>query len=216
MQQGHFSVWETGKCMSLLHLFFDVLSVYRSLSNLLHNTDWLTYPIQPWILLRQCRIWDISQNKKYPNSELVCSCEALWHLYVLHAWTCCWDLPPGDYDQLRSDVTSPQTVDISNHAQTSPLKKKTGTSAHLFMAVKLTNKSHQSKLSSGHRGILSSSLLSNSSPISSLIHYLPIWMDPHPSRTPQLSWWIQFVIHPLRFIAKEAEDKICLILTTSG
>lgn len=86
-------------------------------------------------------------------------------------------------------------------------KTKTATSPDLFLAVRLTNKFHQSQLSSGRRGNQSLSLLGSSSPISSLIHYLPIWMDPHPSRTPQLSPWIQFVIHPLHFIANEVEDK---------
>lgn len=37
-------------------------------------------------------------------------------------------------------------------------------------------------------------------------------MDTHLSRSPQLNLWIQFVIHPLHFIANEAEDKICRIL----
>lgn len=86
------------------------------------------------------------------------------------------------------------------------------TSSNLFLAVKLTNKSHPSKLSSELRGNLSPSLHDNSSAISFLIHYLPIWMDTHLSMTPRL--WIQLVSQPLLF-AKEVMDKTCLFLTTS-
>ena len=49
---------------------------------------WLTHSILPWILLKQCCIWDKSQLAKSKNilTELVCSkphCKTLWHLYVL-------------------------------------------------------------------------------------------------------------------------------------
>lgn len=87
--------------------------------------------------------------------------------------------------------------------------KEIGISPPVLLAVNLTNKPHQSQLSLGYR--VTSPPPCSAIPL--LIHYPPIWIGPHPSRTPQSSLWIQFVFILLPVIW---EKKMNLIPATMG
>lgn len=115
------------------------------------------------------------------------------------AYSCCWDLSLRGSDQLCSDTVSLLCAFLKKqkHHPGSQTEKKFSPMKAFF----------RDKMSYSE----SQTLICNMSPLLFIIHYLPIWMNHHPSRTPQLNLWNQFVIHILQFFF----GQICLSVATS-